>query len=107
MINVVIIEDEAPARRKLRRFLAELEDGVTVVSECETVAEAVQYLRQAGRVHVILSDISLRDGNAFAIYEQVTVLPPIIFITAYSEYLMNAFETYGIAYLLKPYTLEQ
>jgi len=107
MINVIIIEDEAPARRKLRRYLGELDDRVAILAECETITDALAYLRQNNKVHLILSDISLRDGNAFAIYEQITDLPPIIFTTAYDEYLMNAFETNGIGYLLKPYTLNQ
>lgn len=107
MTNILIIEDEAPARRKLHRFLAEVGEEVNVIAECETITDAVEHLQQAIVVHLILSDISLRDGNAFEIYEQAINVPPIIFITAYNEYLMNAFETNGIAYLLKPYTQEQ
>jgi DNA-binding LytR/AlgR family response regulator len=108
MINIIIIEDEAPARRKLHRFLGQLNEKTCVIAEFETVADAVAYLKNnINDVQLILSDISLRDGNAFGIYEHLSDLPPIIFTTAYNEYMMNAFETNGIAYLLKPYTLDQ
>jgi DNA-binding LytR/AlgR family response regulator len=107
MINVIIIEDEAPARRKLQRFLRELDQEVNVLAECETITDAVQFLQQPHTIDLILSDIMLRDGLAFSIYVQVPDVPPIIFITAYNQYLMDAFETNGIGYLLKPYSQEQ
>lgn len=56
---------------------------------------------------MILSDIELLDGNAFEIYNQVSVNCPIIFTTAYNQYLMDAFESNGISYLLKPFTLDR
>lgn len=108
MINILIIEDEAPARRKLNRFLRQLDEKTNVVAEFETIADAIAYLQNnINSVQLILSDVSLRDGNAFGIYDQVKDLPPIIFTTAYDDYLMKAFETNGIAYLLKPYTFDQ
>lgn len=107
MINVVIIEDEAPARRKLIRFLNDLEEEISIVAELATVAEAVSFLSETKNIHLILSDIELLDGNAFEIYGRVSVPCPIIFTTAYNEFLMNAFETNGIEYLLKPFSFER
>lgn len=106
MIKVVIIEDEAPAVRKLRRFLEELSDPITVVAELATVADAVVFLKDAA-VDVIFSDIELADGNAFEIYKEVTPECPIIFATAYNQFLMDAFESNGIAYLLKPFSFDR
>jgi DNA-binding LytR/AlgR family response regulator len=107
MINVLIIEDEAPARRKLQRLIHNLDQDIYIIAESETVNDAIQILQQPHSIDLIFSDISLRDGNAFLIYERVAKVPPVIFITAYNEYLMEAFETNGIGYLLKPYTATQ
>lgn len=107
MINVVIIEDELPARRKLIRFLSEVDTPITILAEIDTVADAICFLTTASSVDLILSDIELLDGNAFEIYNQVSVNCPIIFTTAYNQYLMDAFESNGISYLLKPFTLDR
>jgi DNA-binding NarL/FixJ family response regulator len=81
MINVVIIEDEDPARRKLRRFLNDVQESVKVVAELTTIAEAIPFLRVSKDIDLILSDIELLDGNAFDIYNEVAVTSPIILIT--------------------------
>jgi DNA-binding LytR/AlgR family response regulator len=107
MINVLVIEDEAPARRKLQRFIEDLDEEINILPYCETINDAVNFLQQNHQVHLILSDINLRDGSAFSIYKQVRNVPPIIFITAYNEYVLDAFETNGIGYLLKPYNAKQ
>lgn len=107
MIKVLIIEDEIPARKKLRRFLDEVEETFSVEAEIDTVKEAVDFLRTADDIDLILSDIELLDGNAFDIYREVQISCPIIFTTAYDQFLMNAFETNGIEYLLKPFSFER
>ena len=106
MIKIAIIEDEIPARRKLKRFLDELEVMTEVVAENDTVKTAVEFLKNT-KVDLIFSDIELLDGNAFEIYSNVTVSCPIIFTTAYDQFWMNAFESNGIAYLLKPFSRER
>lgn len=107
MIKVLIIEDEIPARNKLKRFLNELEETITIVAEIGTVADAIEYLRAEREIDLILSDIELQDGNAFEIYREVQVSCPIIFTTAYNQFLMDAFESNGIEYLLKPFSLNR
>ena len=106
MIKVAIIEDEVPARKKLRRFLEEQAIPLDVIAEIDRVEVAIPFLQTNG-VDLIFSDIELLDGNAFDIYNQVQVLCPIIFTTAYDNFWMNAFDTNGIAYLLKPYSKER
>jgi DNA-binding LytR/AlgR family response regulator len=103
MIKLLIIEDEIPARKKLKRFLEELNASVKIVSEIDTVGAAVTFL-QSNSVDLIFSDIELLDGNAFEIYGKVSVSCPIIFTTAYDQFFMKAFESAGIDYLLKPYS---
>jgi DNA-binding LytR/AlgR family response regulator len=107
MLKIVILEDEAPARKKLKSFLQKVEESNQVVREMETVEEALTFFQSKPEIDLILSDIELRDGNIFEIYNQVEITAPIIFLTAYDNFWMNAFETNGIAYLIKPYSFSR
>lgn len=106
MKRILIIEDEEPARKKLRRFLDELGDDIDIVAEIDTVARGIDFL-STHQVDIIFSDIELLDGNAFDIYRVVAPSSPIIFVTAYDQFWMNAFDSNGIDYLLKPYSKER
>ena len=106
MIKVLIIEDEIPARNKLKRFIKELETSIEIIQEIDTVHAAIDFLKNTN-VDIIFSDIELLDGNAFEIYSKISVNCPIIFTTAYDQFLMNAFESNGIEYLLKPFSKER
>lgn len=107
MIKILILEDELPARKKLKRYLAELQLEVKILAEIESVETGIEYLQASPALDLIISDIELRDGNAFDIFQEVQFPCPIIFTTAYNEYWMQAFESNGIAYLLKPFSLEK
>lgn len=107
MIKILVIEDEIPARNKLKRFLEERNEPVSVVAEMGTVTEAIEFLKSNVAIDLIFSDIELQDGNAFEIYNEVKVSCPIIFTTAYNQFLMDAFESNGIEYLLKPFSAER
>lgn len=106
MISILIIEDEIPARKKLKRFLGELDTKTEVLAEIDTVETAVGFLKNT-QVDLIFSDIELLDGNAFEVYNQLSVSCPIIFTTAYDRFWMDAFESNGIAYLLKPFSKDR
>lgn len=103
MIQILIIEDEIPARKKLTRFISELDTPTHILAEISTVQAAIEFLK-TNQPDLILSDIELLDGNAFEIYKQVNINCPIIFTTAYNQFWMQAFEENGIDYLLKPFT---
>lgn len=106
LIKILIIEDEIPARKKLKRFLAELGTPIEIMAEISTVSEGISFLKN-NSPDLIFSDIELLDGNSFEIYNQVPLTCPIIFTTAYDQFWMNAFESNGIDYLLKPYPKER
>lgn len=106
MIKILIIEDEIPARKKLKRFLTDLDVETLVVAEIDNVETAVQFIKNTS-VDLIFSDIELMDGNAFDIYKQVSISCPIIFTTAYDQFWTDAFDSNGIAYLLKPFSQAQ
>lgn len=107
MLKVLIIEDEIPAQKKLESYLSKIESPIQVVNKISTVTELISFLERPEPTDLIFSDIELRDGNVFEAYQKYPTEVPIIFATAYDTFWMQAFETSGIAYLLKPYTFER
>lgn len=102
-LNVLIIEDETPAAEKLERYLKKYSPNITVKEKVETIKEAVSWLLlHQAEIDLIFMDIQLQDGLSFEIFKQVTVLKPVIFITAYNEFALDAFKVSSIDYLLKP-----
>jgi two-component system, LytTR family, response regulator len=101
--SVVIIEDEPPARAKLGRFLAELED-FRVESEAATVEEGIAAVA-AVVPDVIYLDIQLGTRSGFDVLDGLRDIasPLVVFTTAYSEYAVRAFEVQAVDYLLKPF----
>ncbi len=99
-MNVLIIEDEKPAARRLSRLLSEL--GVNVSTMLHSVEEAVLWFQNNTHPDLIFLDIQLSDGLSFEIFDLVEVKSAIIFTTAYDEYALQAFKLNSIDYLLKP-----
>lgn len=106
-MKALIIEDEAPAARKLRNLLREIDAEVIVVDVLESVEEGTHYLKEQEHPDVIFCDIQLADGISFLIFEKVLPRCPVIFITAFDQYALRAFEVNSIDYLLKPISKEQ
>lgn len=106
-MKVIIIEDERPAYEKLVHFLKRYSDAAQVIGSAESVQQAVELLQQKGpEADLLLMDIQLADGLSFAALDQVPMKKPVIFITAYNQYALEAFRANGIDYLLKPLTYE-
>jgi len=102
MLNAVIIEDERPALENLITTLSAIATDVQITARLGSVRESIEYLSQKPAVDLIFSDVQLSDGLSFEIFNQGNVRTPVIFITGYDEFMMNAFEYNGIDYLLKP-----
>lgn len=102
MLRLVIVDDESPARASLRAALAALPLEVEVLAEAHSVASAVDVLRTT-RPQVVLLDIWLGDGTGFDVLDQ---LPQqdlhVVFVTAYEQYAVQAFQRGALHYLLKP-----
>lgn len=107
MINVLIIEDEAKAARELANMLQQIDDTVNVITILDSVEQSLEWFGQHKQPDLIFSDIQLADGLCFEIYHKIKVTSPIIFCTAFDEYLMNAFDTNAVSYLLKPLTKDK
>jgi DNA-binding LytR/AlgR family response regulator len=101
MINVIIIEDERPAREDLIRSLNKIHE-INLLAQVTSVKEGIELLSQPVKADIIFSDVQLTDGLSFEIFRNTSTNIPIIFITAYDQFMMNAFEYNGIDYLLKP-----
>lgn len=99
-MNVVIIEDEKPAARRLNRMISAL--GIEAHQMLHSVEESLNWLQNNLHPDLIFLDIQLSDGLSFEIFEEIEVNSAIIFTTAYDEYALKAFKLNSIDYLLKP-----
>ena len=107
VLNVLIVEDETPAVEKLQRYLQRYSSSIRVAASCDSIAQTVAWLQEhQSEVDLIFMDIQLKDGVSFGIFSQVKVQKPVIFITAYNEYALEAFKVNSIDYLLKPVTFD-
>jgi two-component system LytT family response regulator len=101
-ITVVIVDDEPPARARLRRLLAE-HDDVTIVAECGDGASAVQAIESAVP-DLVLLDIQMPELDGFGVLQALEMprLPEIIFVSAFDQYVLKAFRVHALDYVLKP-----
>lgn len=102
MLNAIIIEDEKPALNNLIGILTEVSPDINISATLHSVQESIEYLAKGTEADIIFSDVQLADGLSFEIFSQTGIDIPVIFITGYDEFMMNAFEYNGIDYLLKP-----
>jgi len=106
-IRTVIVDDEPLVRRGLRRSLAGHND-VVVVAECATGLEALAVLRTE-RPDLVLLDVQMPDLDGFSVLAQLAPeeRPVVVFVTAYDQYALQAFEVHAVDYLLKPFDDER
>ena len=102
MIKTVIIEDERLIADEFKRMLLNTSGDTEILGSFATVKESVDYLSVNEAPDLIFSDVQLPDGLSFDIFNQVEVKSPVVFVTAYDNFILNAFENNGIDYLLKP-----
>lgn len=101
MLRALILEDEAPARERLAAQLAET-GACQVVAAVDGVVAAERWLRGNPAPDLIFADIQLGDGLSLDLFKATPPPCPVVFTTAHDSYLLEAFATHGIAYLLKP-----
>jgi len=104
-MRVLIVDDEIPARERLKRLLADLE-GVKLIGEAEDGVQAVEMV-EALLPDLVLLDIQMPGLDGFGVIEALADPPLIIFVTAYDEYAIRAFEVNALDYLLKPFSRER
>jgi DNA-binding LytR/AlgR family response regulator len=102
MIKTILIEDERLIAEEFKRILTRISADTELVGTFGSVRESVDYLSANEAPDLIFSDVQLTDGLSFDIFARANVKCPVIFITGYDQFMLNAFEHNGIDYLLKP-----
>lgn len=106
-MNVLIIEDELPARAKLESMLSVIQPDMRIVAQLGSVDESLAWLSSNPEPDLAFVDVQLSDDHSFEIFRRHPVRFPVIFTTAYDKYLMESFEFNSVDYLLKPITEEK
>jgi DNA-binding LytR/AlgR family response regulator len=101
-IRTLIVDDEVPARERLKRLLASIE-AVELAGEAADGPAAVAMIERE-KPDLVLLDIQMPGLDGFGVIEALEDPPPIIFVTAYDEYAIHAFEVNALDYLLKPFS---
>lgn len=102
-IKTLVIDDEPAARRGIRTLL-ERDSDILVAGEAATGSEAVKKIREL-KPDLVLLDVQMPEMNGFKVLESLgdVSLPAVIFVTAYDQHALQAFEMNAVDYLLKPY----
>ena len=99
-MRVLIVDDERLARQEMKKMLKEFVH-IDVIGECSNAQEATKKIHDL-RPDLIFLDIQMPGMNGFEMLEQLEYLPKVVFVTAYDEYALKAFEVNALDYLLKP-----
>jgi len=103
-LKVLVVDDEAPARRKVLRFLRQ-EPDVQIVGEAASCDAAIASIEKL-QPNLVFLDVQMPPRDGFSVIESVGPgnMPPVVFITAHDHYALRAFEVHAFDYLLKPFT---
>jgi two-component system, LytTR family, response regulator len=104
-LRAVIVDDEELARQLLREYLWET-GGVDVVAECGDGFDAVKCIGEL-KPDLVFLDVQMPKLDGFEVLELIDAPPAVIFVTAYDQYAMRAFEANAVDYLLKPFRLDR
>lgn len=102
-MEYLIVENEIYAKEKLKSMVQEIRPDAILAGESGTIEDTVNLIEHLKKTpDLIFLDIELDDGNCFEIFRRTDAKSPVIFTTAYDNYMLQAFKENGIAYLLKP-----
>ncbi|MCQ2343660.1 MAG: LytTR family DNA-binding domain-containing protein [Paludibacteraceae bacterium] len=101
-MKYLIIEDEQLAAVEMQRLLKVIEPAAEIVGILPSVKKSEEWLKGNPQPNLIFMDIHLQDGLCFEIFDKMEIRVPVIFTTAYDQYALKAFQSNGVAYLLKP-----
>src|SRR5678815_2256818 len=105
MISTILIDDEPLARAIIKEY-AEAFPQLTIVQECNDGFEGLKAIMQH-KPQLIFLDVQMPKINGFEMLELIEEPPAVIFVTAFDEYAIKAFESHAIDYLLKPFSRER
>ena len=101
-MKILIVEDEPLAAAQLVAHISALKPDSQILAVCDTIKSTVDWLQKNEAPDLAFFDIQLGDGLSFEIFEQIEFKQPVIFITAFDQYAIQAFKVNSIDYLLKP-----
>lgn len=105
-MEILIIEDELKTARALSRLIVAAEPESRIAGTIQSVDGAVRFLHENTMPDLIFMDVQLADGLCFEIFKQVNIDVPVVFCTAFDQYMMDAFKANGVDYVLKPFSQE-
>lgn len=105
-MNIIIIEDEFRAAKSLQNIIAELKSESKITGVYDSIETSIEALSNDSKPDLIFMDIHLADGLSFEIFKQVEITCPVIFCTAFDQYMLDAFKSKGVDYVLKPFSRE-
>ncbi len=100
-ISTIIVDDEPLARRRIASLLAEVNE-IEILEQCKNGKEAILAINHH-QPELVFLDIQMPEIDGFGVLDQLQKLPVVIFVTAFDQYAMQAFDYHAIDYLLKPY----
>jgi len=101
-MNVLITENENPAVEGLVGLLKKIDTDINIIGITQTVESTINWFQSHPNPDLIFMDIQLDDGLCFELFETMKIDIPVIFTTAYDEYMLSAFKVNSVDYLLKP-----
>jgi two-component system LytT family response regulator len=104
-LRILIVDDEDLARQLLREY-AEDSDDVEIAAECSNGFDAVKAIGEL-KPDLVFLDVQMPKLDGFEVLELVDPPPAVIFVTAYDQYAMRAFDEHAVDYLLKPFSLDR
>jgi two-component system LytT family response regulator len=106
-LRALIVDDMSLARKRARRYLEEIPD-VEIVGECEDGASAIDAVRELSP-DLLLLDVQMPEVDGFDVLDAIgpDAVPAVVFVTAYDDFAVKAFEAHALDYLLKPFSAER
>jgi two-component system response regulator LytT len=105
-MNIIIIEDEFRAAKSLQNLILDLKPGAKIIGVYDSIEISIEALSKNLKPDLIFMDIHLSDGLSFEIFRHVDITCPVVFCTAFDQYMLDAFKSKGVDYVLKPFSRE-
>jgi two-component system LytT family response regulator len=106
-MKVLIIEDEQATALRLEKLLKEIDSDIEILDILDSIESTVKWYHNNPPPELVFQDIQLADGSSFEIFKEIRIDNPVIFITAFDQYAIDAFKVNSVDYLLKPVNKKQ